>query len=75
MLSGSSPIFALSNHITCSQTQTGATVSLNSINAALNLYLGVYTYRVFTPFGHNSTIEGGWDMTAPWPKLPLHLRR
>ncbi len=31
MLSGSSPIFALSNHTTCSQTQTGATVPLNLI--------------------------------------------
>jgi hypothetical protein len=28
MLSGSSPIFALSNHITCSQSQTGVTVPL-----------------------------------------------
>jgi hypothetical protein len=33
MLSGSSPIFALSNHTTCSQTQTGATVSLKEPNA------------------------------------------
>ncbi len=31
-LSASSPIFALSNHTTCSQTQTGATVPLNVRN-------------------------------------------
>jgi hypothetical protein len=31
MLSGSSPIFVLSNHTTCSQTQTGATVPLNKV--------------------------------------------
>jgi hypothetical protein len=30
MLSGSSPIFALSNHATFSQTQTGATVPLRA---------------------------------------------
>ncbi len=30
-LSGSSPIFALSNPTTCSQTQTGATVPLNPV--------------------------------------------
>jgi hypothetical protein len=30
MLSGSFPIFALSNHTTFSQTQTGATVPLKS---------------------------------------------
>jgi hypothetical protein len=30
MLSGSSPIFPLSNHTTCSQTQTGATVPLKT---------------------------------------------
>jgi hypothetical protein len=35
MLSGSSPIFALSNHITCSQTQTGATVPLKTIGQPL----------------------------------------
>jgi hypothetical protein len=31
-LSGSSPIFALSNHTTCSQTQAGATVPLKELS-------------------------------------------
>ncbi len=34
MLSGSSPIFALSNHTTCSRGQTGATVPLNRISGS-----------------------------------------
>jgi hypothetical protein len=32
-LSGSSPIFALSSHTTCSQTETGATIPLSSVGA------------------------------------------
>jgi hypothetical protein len=39
MLSSSSPIFALSNHTTCSQTQAGAIVTLTLARDELSKYI------------------------------------
>jgi hypothetical protein len=50
MLSGSFPIFALSNHTTFSQTQTGATVPLKSC-VQLLVHLTTNSFRkVRNPF-------------------------
>jgi hypothetical protein len=66
MLSGSSPIVALSNHTICSQNQTGATVPLNQAIVFLYTYAPILDKEyslcllcdVEVPLGHHVPVRG-----------------
>ncbi len=77
MLSGSFPIFALSNHTTFSQTQTGATVPLKSIGDSLGNYFLEYIekclYKSENPLGACPTMSP--DVLIYCMKMKNHQKK